>query len=232
MSETVLALEGKVDPRLGGLGSGAVKPNTLGSFRSDIGGLLENPNARASFECKLSLSHGANGVVCAIALFGVGNASPGWRGGADSGLRDGEPSSLLGGVLNGEIRASNEGLRTSGLRPLLPGMEITLGFVGILGFSARFTGGGLAGDLGWAASPLPFAFPTILTVLERSPLIARGVVGRGDVAPECWEMSSRTFAKGELSIRSGDLEELRSKYVRGGDLGESTLTAGVSWGED
>lgn len=45
-------------------------------------------------------------------------------------------------------------------------------------------------------------------------------------------MSSRTFAKGVLSIRSGDLEELRSKKVRGGDRGDSTLTDGVNCGED
>jgi len=45
-------------------------------------------------------------------------------------------------------------------------------------------------------------------------------------------MSSRTFANGVLSTRSGDREELLSKKVRGGERGDSTLTEGVSWGED
>lgn len=63
-----------------------------------------------------------------------------------SGLREGELSSLLGGVLNGEILASTEGLRASGFKTFPPGMAIVVGFAGILGLSALLTGGGLGPD--------------------------------------------------------------------------------------
>jgi hypothetical protein len=69
-----------------------------------------------------------------------------------SGLLEGELSSLLGGVLNGDTEASKEGRRCSGLRALplaIPtGKAIVVGFAGIFGLSVRLTGGGLAGDLG------------------------------------------------------------------------------------
>jgi hypothetical protein len=131
-------------------------------------------------------------------------------------------SSLLGGVLKGEIRASTEGRRGSGCRILVGGKEMALGFAGIFGFSARLTGGGAALGFSFCASGLE--------VSDRSTLRARGS-GVEDRL-ECCDMSSRTLPNGVLSTRSGDLEALRSKKVRGGDRGESTLTEGVSCGED
>lgn len=172
------------------------------------------------------------GAGCAITLLGVGVGSAGLidgNGAIGSGLLEGELSSLLGGVLNGETRASIEARRASGFKALVivfaAGRTIAAGFAGMRGLSARLTGGGLAGDFD---SSISCTLATALEVSERSVLDPRGEAGRDDARLDCCEMSSRTFANGVLSRRSGDREALRSKYVRGGDLGESTLTDGVS----
>jgi hypothetical protein len=145
-------------------------------------------------------------------------------------LRTGELSSLLGGVLKGDMRASKEGLRASGWRILAAGRVMTFGLSGILGFSARLTGGG--GGLGFSScTSMPLCMsPGVFVVSDPSTLGARGTGVEERL--ECWDISSRTLPNGVLSTRSGDLELLRSKKVRGGDRGESTLTEGVSWGED
>lgn len=112
---------------------------------------------------------------------------------------------------------------------------MVVGLVRIFGLSARLTGGGSFAE-GFVVSTAPEPSTVVLSIAieesDRSPLEARGVGGRLEALLECCEMSSRTFAKGVLSTRSGDLEELRSKKVRGGDRGDSTLTEGVNCGED
>ena len=141
----------------------------------------------------------------------------------------GELSSLLGGVLKGDILAPREGLRASGCRISGASTAIVFGFTGILGFSARLTGGGaLTFSSCMSVSVLAGSNP--FATSERSALGARGAGVEHRL--ECWDMSSRTLPKGVLSERSGDLEALRSKKVRGGDRGESTFTEGVSLGED
>lgn len=143
----------------------------------------------------------------------------------------GELSSLLGGVLKGDTLASTEGRRSSGSRVAGGGMAIVTGFAGIFGLSARLTGGGaLTGCLTafMVSESSPPSFETASPGSTGSTLGRRGLGGLLEDLLECWEMSSRTFPKGVLSIRSGDREELRSKKVRGGDLGESTLTEGVN----
>lgn len=59
-----------------------------------------------------------------------------------------------------------------------------------------------------------------------------GEGGLVDDLLECVEMISLTLPNGALSIRFGDWEEFLSKKLRGGDLGDSMLTAGVSCGEE
>lgn len=143
-SETVFALDGRFDPRLGGRGSGAVNPNALGSFLSGPGGLLVNPINRASFGRAEFWWGEGTGMGCATAFVGstMGSASLVVGSGAiGSGLLDGELSSPLGGVLNGEIRASKEALRASGFKTLPAGSAIVVGLAGIFGFSALLTGG-------------------------------------------------------------------------------------------
>lgn len=180
-SETVFALAGTFDPRLGGRGSGGWEnPNILGSFLSVSVGLLAKPIMRASFGRTELCSAGINGVGCAITLAASAGASAclrggkGGIGGAWSGLREGELSSLLGGVLKGDTLASKEGLRGSGCRTLGAGTAIAVGFAGIFGLSARLTGGGLAGVfvscVSTVAGPASSAFPTS----ARSLLAARG----------------------------------------------------------
>ena len=81
-----------------------------------------------------------------------------------SGLLDGELSSLLGGVLNGDTRASKDGLRVSGFNAFPgggpTGTAIMFGFAGTFGLSARFTGGGLPGDFDKGISPTFCSLPT------------------------------------------------------------------------
>jgi hypothetical protein len=106
-----------------------------------------------------------------------------------SGLLEGELSSLLGGVLNGDTEASKEGRRCSGLIALPPaiptGRAIVVGFAGIFGFSARLTGGGLAGDLGIDGSFVFCSIPPVSKVTWCSGLAARGVCGLEEVRLEC-----------------------------------------------
>ncbi len=103
------------------------------------------------------------------------------------------------------------------------------GFTGSLGFSARLTGGGALAFSSCVSVPV-LVGSNLFATSERSALGARGAGVEERL--ECGDISSRTLAKGLLSDRSGDLEALRSKKVRGGDRGESTLTEGVSLGED
>lgn len=100
---------------------------------------------------------GATGLKDVVGTFG-------------SGLLDGELSSLLGGVLNGDTRASKDGLRASGFNALEEaggpmGTAIMFGFAGTFGLSARFTGGGLAGDFDKGISP---TFCSLLPAFEMS----------------------------------------------------------------
>lgn len=135
-------------------------------------------------------------------------------------------SSLLGGVLNGETRASKDGRLwlCSGNKPSDPlcggGAAVMLnGFTGILGLSARLIGGG---------------FGATAAILDSAPargLSRVGVDGLLDVLLECCEMKSLTFEIGVPSALSGDLEAPRLKKLRGGELGDSTLTAGVNLGD-
>ena len=100
-----------------------------------------------------------------------------------------------------------------------------LGFAGILGLSARFTGGGTVFCFS-SCGPVSFCVVSSALTSERSALGFRGAGVEERL--ECWDMSSRTLPNGVLSRRSGDLEELLSKNVRGGDRGDSILTEGVS----
>lgn len=110
-------------------------------------------------------------------------------GATGSGLCVGELSLLLGGVLKGDMRASNDGLRGPSGLSAMPAMfpsggAIVIGFAGIFGFSALLTGGGLPGDLGACASVDFCSTPTI-EIPARSRLGARGVVGRVGGPLEC-----------------------------------------------
>ena len=100
-----------------------------------------------------------------------GDGLDGGKGTTKSGLRLGELSSLLGGVLNGDVRAWKDGLRASGCSMLLLGIPTTVGFAGIFGFSARLTGGGTTFGFSFRDS-----VPLFITCdsLERSALGARG----------------------------------------------------------
>jgi len=103
------------------------------------------------------------------------------------------------------------------------------GFAGIFGFSARLTGGGM-GDLGRGGIPNGGAFAvkpaaSVGAVSERS---TPGVgVLTGDLLL-CCDTKSRTLASAEFSTLSGERDGLRLNNPLGGDLGESTWTAGVS----
>jgi hypothetical protein len=81
---------------------------------------------------------------------------------------------------------------------------IVIGFAGILGLSARLTGGGTAAPLTLAGLTLAAGCPPLGT--EGSAL---GVDGRVDVALECCEMRSLTFPRVGVSPRVGDLEGVR-----------------------
>lgn len=109
-------------------------------------------------------------------------------GATGSGLRVGELSSLLGGVLKGDIRASKDDLRSSGLSALPAanpgGGAIVIGFAGIFGLSALLTGGGLPGDLGVRISAA-FCSLAVVKMSARSGLGARGVDGRVDARLDC-----------------------------------------------
>jgi len=104
-----------------------------------------------------------------------------------SGLREGELSSLLGGVLNGETFASKEGRRASGFRPRFGGKGIVVGLAGIFGLSARLTGGGTT-DV-FVVSEMPdssmFDLSIVMEGSDRSRLGARGVGGRLEALLEC-----------------------------------------------
>ena len=102
---------------------------------------------------------------------------------------------------------------------------MVFGLFGILGFSPRLMGGSTLGFCSFISVPV-FVGSSAFVTSERSALEARGTGVEERL--ECWEISSGTLPNGVLSTRSGDLEELRSKNVRGGDRGESTLTEGVS----
>lgn len=92
-----------------------------------------------------------------------------------SGLIEGEFSSLLGGVLKGDTRASEEGLRATGWRILAGGIALTFGFAGILGLSARLTGGGTTFGLSSCESPLLDLSSVGLCASEGSTLGDRGI---------------------------------------------------------
>lgn len=107
------------------------------------------------------------------------------------------------------------------------------GFAGIFGFSARFTGGGgpLAGDI--ERMPEGAAVEMILSgLLSRVSTPAPGDGGLVDALLEFADINSLTLLKGVTSTRSGDRDRLLPKKVRGGDFGDSTLTAGVNCGEE
>jgi hypothetical protein len=161
-------------------------------------------------------SDGVIGIDCVVG-----------KGMTGSGLRDGELSSLLGGVLNGDTRvACIEGRLASGWRIFVEGVVIDPGLTGILGLSALLTGGGTAFCFSSCTTGFP---PSMSTLLCTVGWIGLGALGPGvDARLECCDTNSRTLPNGVLSIRSGDREALRSKYVRGGDRGDSILTDGVS----
>ena len=91
-----------------------------------------------------------------------------------SGLRVKSPSSLLGGVLKGDIRGPSEGLRASGRRMLAADRATTFGLDGILGFSARFTGGGGAFSFSSCVTTPLRVSSSAFIVSERSALGGRG----------------------------------------------------------
>ena len=133
-----------------------------------------------------------SGIAAPVGFPGSGAGATGLmvgKGTMASGLLEGELSSLLGGVLNGDTLASKEVRRGSGLRTLPAvnpmGKAIAVGFAGIIGFSARLTGGGLAGDLGVDGSLLFCSFPPASNVTWCSGLVARGDGGLEEARLEC-----------------------------------------------
>lgn len=75
----------------------------------------------------------------------------------DTGLT-GTFSGLLGGVLNGETGSSKTAGSVRGAKELVSGWENIAGFAGILGLSARLTGGGSEALFSFrsAGPPRPF----------------------------------------------------------------------------
>lgn len=83
------------------------------------------------------------------------------------------------------------------------------GLAGIFGFSALLIGGGSRmEDFGVVCARFAAASGVFvpLFISKRSPLSARGVPGRVDDLLEWCDINSRTFAKGVMSIRSGEVE--------------------------
>lgn len=104
---------------------------------------------------------------------------------ADEGL-DVTFSGLLGGVLNGDIRSSDDTFSGCGAKELVSGWENMAGFAGILGFPARFAGGGSEALLSFLSSGLSCPFTVdklgdslcIVSVIGTEEPSFVGVIGR------------------------------------------------------
>lgn len=147
-----------------------LNPRVRGSLFSELTGLLENPRNRASFCLSTVWSTAGAEAKGATGLTGATPGSPDLSTlirVCGSGLREGELSSLLGGVLKGETFASKEGRRASGFRPIFGGKGMVVGLAGIFGLSARLTGGG--------------GFPDDFMVSEapESSALVRSIVNKG-----------------------------------------------------
>ena len=95
-------------------------------------------------------------------------------------------SGLLGGVLNGEMRSSEDACSCRGAREPFSWCDRAAGLAGILGFSARLAGGGSETLLPFRSDGLsrPFATASVLPGDKRPGLFSvakdavTGVVGR------------------------------------------------------
>lgn len=126
-------------------------------------------------------------------------------------------------MLNGETLFSFKNARGLAASPKSGVMPTFGGFAGILGFSARLTGGGM-GDFGLGI--VPIRPPLIVGAAATTGVVsARSTPGAGvlvdDLLP-CCDSKPRTFPSAVVSTLSGDRDGLRVKRPLGGDLGEST----------
>lgn len=117
-------------------------------------------------------------------------------------------------------------------RPRSPDGLIPRGLAGTFGLSARLMGGGI-GDLGRVGGTVPLELVSSGFAGELES-VRCGADGEDCLVEELlWcDTRSRTRAKEPLSNLSGDLECARAKSGFGGDVGDSTLTDGVNFGDE
>lgn len=110
-------------------------------------------------------------------------------------------SGLPGGVLNGDTRSSDDTFSGCGAKELVSGWESIAGFAGILGFSARFAGGGSEALLSFLSIGLPF--PCTVDKLGDSPCIV-SVIGTEE--PSFVGVIGRPAGAGETPAERDPLE--------------------------
>jgi hypothetical protein len=198
--------------------SPAERPRPRGS-RGGAVTVREKPAVLASFIVETLLGFGSEGSFCK-------DCEISWAAG---GLREPGLSSLSGGVEKGDNRASEEGRRFVGCKATasLTGIcRVPVGFAGIFGFSARFTGGGafdVVAEPGEDSAGACWLSQTVASLGVEAGLAARLA---------CCDTKSLTLPKGVTSGSTVGESATGAGNDLGGDRGDSMFTEGVSCGED